>query len=86
MSFFARAYYGRSVLSGALSSVAGPSGSETPRRAHHSAPDEDVCAEHGRDVTEMNEVRRRASEWVQRAPAKPSPLIDKPGHPDRSTS
>jgi hypothetical protein len=29
----------------------------------------------------MNEVRRRASAWVQRATPKVAPTIDEPGHP-----
>jgi hypothetical protein len=30
---------------------------------------------------QMNEVRRCASEWVQRAARKVAPMIDEPGHP-----
>jgi hypothetical protein len=30
---------------------------------------------------EMNEVRHRASGWVQRATASFAPMIDGPGHP-----
>jgi hypothetical protein len=37
--------------------------------------------EHDEDVMEMNEVRRRASGWVQRVTNKFAPMIDEPGHP-----
>jgi hypothetical protein len=38
-------------------------------------------AEHDEDVTDMNEVRRRASRWVQRAALKVAAMIDEPGQP-----
>jgi hypothetical protein len=37
--------------------------------------------EHDQHVIEMNEVRRCASEWVQRGARKVAPKIDEPGHP-----
>jgi hypothetical protein len=37
--------------------------------------------EHDEDVIQMNEVHRRASEWVQRAPIKVVGMIEEPGHP-----
>jgi hypothetical protein len=38
-------------------------------------------AEHDKDVIQMNEVRRRASGWVQRMPPKVDCMISEPGHP-----
>jgi hypothetical protein len=38
-------------------------------------------AEHDEHVMEMNEVRRCASGWVQRAASKLVRMIDGPGHP-----
>jgi hypothetical protein len=40
-----------------------------------------VRTEHDKDVTKMNEVRCRASQWVQRAAPKVVGMIDEPGHP-----
>jgi hypothetical protein len=37
-------------------------------------------AEHDEDVIQMNEVRCRASGWVQRAAPKVDGMIDEPGH------
>jgi hypothetical protein len=37
--------------------------------------------EHDEDVIQMNEVHRRASEWVQRAAIKVVGMIEEPGHP-----
>jgi hypothetical protein len=38
-------------------------------------------AEHDQDVIQMNEVRRCASGWVQRAAPKVAAMIDEPGQP-----
>jgi hypothetical protein len=38
-------------------------------------------AEHDEHVIEMNEVRERASDWVQRAAIRFKGMIDGPGHP-----
>ena len=38
-------------------------------------------AEDDEDVIQMNEVRSRASDWVQRAAASFTGMIDEPGHP-----
>jgi hypothetical protein len=38
-------------------------------------------AEHDEHVTDMNEVHRCASGWVQRAASKVAAMIDEPGHP-----
>jgi hypothetical protein len=38
-------------------------------------------AQHDQHVIQMNEVHRRASEWVQRGTRKVLPMIGKPGHP-----
>ena len=37
--------------------------------------------EHDDDVIQMNEIHRRASEWVQRAAIKVVSMIEEPGHP-----
>jgi hypothetical protein len=38
-------------------------------------------AEHDEHVIQMNEVRRCASGWVQRAACKVATMIEEPGHP-----
>jgi hypothetical protein len=43
-------------------------------------------SQHDEVVIQMNKAHRRASGWVQRPPLKVIPMIDKPGHSDRSTS
>jgi hypothetical protein len=42
--------------------------------------------QHDEDVMIMNEARHLASGGVQRLPTRIINMIDKPGHPDRSTS
>jgi hypothetical protein len=44
------------------------------------------ASQHDEDVMQMNQAHRHASGWVQGPPPKVIRMIDKPGHPDRSTS
>jgi hypothetical protein len=46
----------------------------------------DPGEQHDEDVMIMNEAHRVASGGVQRVPTRILNMIDKPGHPDRSTS